>query len=231
MSTAATQSIRVWDLPTRLFHVLLIISFVACFVTIKLGGLWMDWHVRFGLLSAGLIIFRVVWGIIGGYYSRFSQFPPNLRKSWEYLQQHKTTTPGHNPLGAWSVYIMLFLIGFQAFSGLFANDDIFTSGPLAYLSSHWSKVLTGLHKSNEWLLLTIVTLHIIAIFAYRVFAGQKLTKSMITGDINWPTQSAAPNSQDNWKTRLLALTIALLIVAGIYSLTLLAPAASFDDFM
>lgn len=225
------RPVRVWDLPTRLFHALLILSFVGSFVTIKLGGLWMDWHVRFGLLATGLIIFRLIWGVVGGYYSRFSQFPPSLRKSWEYLRQHHSRTLGHNPLGAWSVYVMLLLIGFQAFSGLFANDDIFTAGPLAYLSPHWSKVLTGLHKSNEWLLLAIVALHIIAILAYRLFAGQKLAKSMVTGNMDWPTQSSARDSQDGWKSRLLALVIALLIAAAIYSLTLLAPTASFDDFM
>lgn len=231
MNSPNLRTLRVWDLPTRLFHFALIISITACFITVKLGGLWMDWHVRFGLIVAGLIVFRVVWGLVGGYYSRFAQFPPTLQACRTYFSQSTLAQPGHNPLGAWSVYAMLLLIGFQAFSGLFANDDIFTSGPLAYLSSHWSKVLTGLHKSNEWVLYSLIALHLLAILAYRVFAGQKLTSSMVSGNISWPDQPRPQESQDNWKSRLLALIIALIIACGIYALTLLAPVASFDDFM
>lgn len=81
MQPSSTRPLLVWDLPTRLFHWLLVISVVGCFVTIKLGGLWMDWHVRFGLLALGLLTFRLVWGLIGGYYSRFSHFLPNPVRS------------------------------------------------------------------------------------------------------------------------------------------------------
>ncbi len=232
MNTASdSRRLRVWDLPTRLFHWLLVLSIVGCFVTIKVGGLWMDWHVRLGLLTLGLLAFRLVWGLIGGHYSRFTRFLPNPARSLNYLRDKPDVYPGHNPIGAWSVWAMLIVFGFQAVSGLFANDDIFTTGPLAYLSSSWSKTLTGLHKANEWIMLALIALHILAIVLYRVLGGQKLTSTMITGDAAVPAQPRLPASADTWKTRLIALVLAALIAWGVYALTGLAPAGGMDDFM
>ena len=191
----------------------------------------MDWHVRLGLLTLGLLAFRLVWGLIGGHYSRFTRFLPNPARSLNYLRDKPDVYPGHNPIGAWSVWAMLIVFGFQAVSGLFANDDIFTTGPLAYLSSSWSKTLTGLHKANEWIMLALIALHILAIVLYRVLGGQKLTSTMITGDAAVPAQPRLPASADTWKTRLIALVLAALIAWGVYALTGLAPAGGMDDFM
>lgn len=232
MNTASdTRRLRVWDLPTRLFHWLLVLSIVGCFITIKVGGLWMDWHVRLGLLTLALLIFRLVWGLIGGHYSRFTRFLPHPARSLNYLRAKPDVYPGHNPIGAWSVWAMLIVFGFQAVSGLFANDDIFTTGPLAYLSSSWSKTLTGLHKANEWIMLTLIAMHVLAIVFYRVLGGQKLTSTMITGDATVPARPSLPASTDTWKTRLIALALAALIAWGVYALTGLAPAGGMDDFM
>lgn len=230
-SAHASRRLRVWDLPTRLFHWLLVLSVVGSFVTVKAGGLWMDWHVRFGLFALGLLAFRLVWGLIGGYYSRFARFLPNPARSLNYLRERPAVYPGHNPIGAWSVWAMLIVFGFQAVSGLFANDDIFTAGPLAYLSSDWSKTLTGLHKANEWIMLALIAMHVLAIFLYRVLGGQKLTSAMISGDAQVPAESVLPASTDTWKTRLIALVLAILIGWGIYALTGLVPASGMDDFM
>ncbi|HRK85361.1 MAG TPA: cytochrome b/b6 domain-containing protein [Alcaligenes faecalis] len=232
MTTAPSpHRLRVWDLPTRLFHWLLVLSIVACFVTVKVGGLWMDWHVRFGLLALGLLAFRLIWGLIGGHYSRFVHFLPHPARSLRYLRDKPAIYPGHNPIGAWSVWAMLLVLGFQAVSGLFANDDIFTTGPLAYLSSDWSKTLTGLHKANEAIILALIALHILAIILYRIRGGQKLTSVMISGDARIPADTHLPASTDTWKTRLIALVLAALIGWAVYALTGLAPAGGMDDFM
>jgi cytochrome b len=184
------------------------------------------------LLALGLLAFRLVWGLIGGYYSRFSHFLPNPVRSLRYLRDKPAVYPGHNPIGAWSVWIMLIVFGFQAVSGLFANDDIFTTGPLAYLSSDWSKTLTGLHKANEWIMLAIIALHILAIFLYRVLRGQKLTSVMVKGSMPVPADASLPASKDSWKTRFLALIIVALIAWGVYWMTGLAPVGGgMDDFM
>lgn len=79
-------AIRIWDLPTRLFHWALVVCIVGAFVSVKLGGLYMDWHVRFGCVALGLIVFRVLWGFVGPRYARFTQFVRGPRAVANYLK-------------------------------------------------------------------------------------------------------------------------------------------------
>ena len=101
-----TRKILIWDLPTRLFHWLLVLAIVALVVTGKAGGSWMEWHGRLGLLVLGLLVFRLLWGVMGSTYARFAGFFPTPAKVAAYLrgQWH---APGHNPLGACSVLALL----------------------------------------------------------------------------------------------------------------------------
>lgn len=219
---------RIWDLPTRLFHWALVLCVAGSFISVKLGGLWMDWHVRLGLAVVGLIVFRVVWGLIGPRYARFTQFVRSPLAVVRYLRGQMTHIAGHNPLGAYSVLALILSIGFQAFSGLFANDDVMTTGPLASLDETWSGTLTGLHKLNESIMLALIVLHIAAIFWYRIKGRKDLLGPMLHGDAKLATGQAAPSAKDTWSVRLGALLLALVISAGLWLLTTLAPAA--DSF-
>lgn len=224
MNTSNTK-IRVWDLPTRLFHWALAVCVAGSFISVKLGGLWMDWHVRLGLVVAGLVVFRVVWGLIGPRYVRFAQFVRSPLAAIRYLRGQSVHIAGHNPLGAYSVLALILSIGFQAFSGLFANDDVMTSGPLAPLNETWSSTLTSLHKLNEWVLLTLIALHIVAILWYRIKGRKDMLGAMVHGDADLAPGLAAPHAKDSWPVRLGALLLALAIGAGVWWLTTLAPAA------
>lgn len=222
--------VRVWDLPTRLFHWGLVIAVTGAFVTVKLGGLWMDWHVRFGLAAFALILFRLIWGFIGPRYARFSTFLKSPATVCAYMKNRYRHGLGHNPLGALSVIAMLLILAFQAVSGLFANDDILTSGPLAYLDDDLSRRLTELHKLNEWPILVIVGLHLLAILWYRLVRKQGLTAAMVHGNSRVPEdmlEQAVP-ARDTWRVRLGALALALAIAALTYWLTTLAPAMDFS---
>jgi len=178
--------IRIWDLPTRLFH----ISFACCvagaIISAKVGNAWMDWHVRLGIAALALLIFRIIWGLIGPRYARFSQFVCGPVTVWHYLTslaKGGKKTPGHNPLGALSVIAMLGIIGVQAVTGLFANDDILTQGPFAqFVSDATSAFMTGIHQFNETFVFAIIGLHLIAILAYTL-KGQKLIGPMVHGDV------------------------------------------------
>lgn len=232
ISTEPTVRLRVWDLPTRIFHWGLVASIIGSFITIKLGGLWMDWHVRFGLLATGLILFRLIWGIVGPRYARFSQFVRGPMTVIAYLRGQHHHIAGHNPLGALAVIALLLVFGFQAFSGLFANDDIFTSGPLAYLSSSWSRTFTGLHKLNEWVMLGLVAVHVGTITWYRIARNHKLTSAMIHGDALVPTDSpTAGPSADSWTIRISALLLAIAVGMATWWLTTLAPTGGDMSFM
>jgi len=208
------NTLRIWDLPTRLFHLALALCVTGAIVTVKLGGLWMDWHVRLGIISLALITFRVVWGLIGPRYARFTQFYASPRQVWMYFRT-PTKLAGHNPLGAWSVFGMLAIIGWQGTSGLFANDDILTQGPLAnMISSAWSNRLTSLHQFNEIFLYAAIGLHLAAI-AFYTYKGQRLIMPMVHGDVRADAlpHHTAP-AQDDWRVRtsaaLLALTLGTL---------------------
>lgn len=217
--------IRVWDLPTRIFHWALACCAVAAFITVKLGGLWMDWHIRLGLATLGLIVFRVIWGLAGPHYARFSRFVRGPRTLLQYLRGKSDHMAGHSPLGAFSVIALLLAFGFQAFSGLFANDDVLSAGPLAFLNEEWSTTFTGLHKLNEWVLIALVALHVGAIFWYRFKSKKDLIGPMIHGDANVAVQSGQfiQSARDSWQVRLAAFALAAAIAAAVWWLTTLAP--------
>ncbi|GAA4321639.1 cytochrome b/b6 domain-containing protein [Pigmentiphaga soli] len=219
--------IRVWDLPTRIFHWLLVICVVGAFVTIKVGGLWVDYHMLFGYAVLGLILFRLVWGLAGDEHSRFAGFVRGPRAIAAYLRGDPAArSPGHNPLGALSVLAMLALLGWQAATGLFANDGVLSEGPLASrVGKELSDTITGLHKLDEWPILILVGLHVLAIVWYRVARRQKLTSAMITGDAS--AEEFGPQARparDSAGVRLRAAVIAAIVAAVVYGIVSLRPA-------
>lgn len=230
MKTRASQQIRIWDLPTRLFHWALAICVIGAIVTVKLGGLWMDWHLRFGVCALALVTFRLVWGMVGPRYARFSQFLSGPRKTWHYLRHDASGPrryPGHSPLGAWSLLALLALVAYQSITGLFANDDIMVQGPLAYLvSSDLSASLTGWHKWTEKLVYALVGIHVIAIVIYRL-RGQNLIRPMLTGDVPVNELKAGSRAaEDDLKVRLAALILAMACGSAAWWLIWLASQAA-----
>ncbi len=185
MANESGHRVRVWDLPTRLFHWLLVLLVIAAFVTINLGGNWVAWHFRIGYALLTLILFRVAWGFVGGRYARFSSFVVGPRRILAYLRGSPDAprTPGHNPLGSLSVLALLAVIGVQASLGLFANDDIASEGPLARLvSKETSDLITGIHHRGKVAVLLLVGLHVAAIAFYRIARRENLVRPMLVGD-------------------------------------------------
>lgn len=176
--------IKVWDWPLRLFHWGLLACVAGCVVTIKLGGDWMEWHVRFGYGAAGLLAFRLVWGFVGSRHSRFRNFMFSPRETLRYAGGRSTTRyHGHNPLGALSVFAMLAVLLFQAFGGLFTSDDIAFEGPLAHLlPGAWVSSITGLHKANQWVIFALIGLHVLAVLYHTLVKREKLVAAMLHGN-------------------------------------------------
>ena len=170
-----------WDLPTRLFHWLLVLAVIGAMVSGQLGGNLMVWHGRLGIAVVGLLAFRFAWGALGSTYARFSQFFPQPSRIQAYLRG-EWRGEGHNPLGALAVFGLLGLLTAQALTGLFANDDIAFTGPLFDLvNKDLSNRLTGVHHLLSNLLIAVVVLHVAAIGFYGHVKKQKLLKPMITG--------------------------------------------------
>ena len=209
------RPVRVWDLPLRLFHWLLVACLIGSFVTVKAG--LMDWHFRFGYTALTLIVFRILWGFVGPRYARFATFLFGPAALLAYLRKaaHAPRTLGHTPVGALSVFALIAVVGIQASAGLFTSDDIASEGPLARLVSNATVETAGwLHHFNELVILSLVALHLGAILFYRVFKRQSLVKPMVVGDklVSLASADAQP-TRDDAPVRLRALVVAAVAVA------------------
>ena len=200
-----------WDLPTRLFHWLLVGAVIASMVSGQLGGNLIDWHGRLGIFIVGLIVFRLTWGVLGSTYARFSEFFPTPSKLRSYLRG-EWQGEGHNPLGALSVFGLLGLLTAQVCTGLFTNDDITFVGPLFDLvSKSMSNRLTGLHHLVSDGLLILIGLHVAAIFFYGHFKKQKLLKPMLTG---WKEGKGEAARGGGFVPLIVALGLAVVAIYG-----------------
>ncbi|MBV7485716.1 cytochrome b/b6 domain-containing protein [Bordetella sp. BOR01] len=220
------SSIRIWDLPTRLFHWALALCVVGAYASVKLGGLYMDWHVRFGLATLGLVVFRIVWGMVGPRYARFATFVRGPGAIKRYLQG-AAAPAGHNPLGALSVIVLLAVLGFQATSGLFASDDIMTQGPLyARVDEAVASWFTSWHHTNEWLIIGLVVLHVLAVLWYAAVRHKRLVRPMITGNARpHDLPAGTPPADDGpaiWLRAALVAGAAAALVFWIRSLEIVA---------
>jgi len=215
------QRIRLWDLPTRLFHWLLVLAVVAAVVSGQIGGKLIDLHGKIGLAIVGLIAFRVVWGFVGSTYARFAQFMPTPARIRVYLKGEWRGL-GHNPLGGLSVVTLLLLLSAQVASGLFANDDIAFTGPLyGLIDKSLSDRLSGLHHLLSNALIALVVLHIGAVIFHGRVKKDDLIKPMLTG---WKEGvSGEPARGGGLVALIVALIIAGAVVCGASGIWLPAP--------
>ena len=200
--------VRVWDLPTRVFHWALALCIVGLIITGNVGGNAMVWHFRIGLTVLALLLFRLVWGLVGGRWSRFAAFIYSPGSLINYISgrgkpEHSV---GHTPIGAGSVFALLVILLAQVGSGLVSDDEISNAGPLTrFVSIATVNLATNYHKNiGKWIILALVLLHIAAIVFY-LRRKQNLIKPMLHGDKHVPV--AVPASRDDAASRAVALLI------------------------
>ncbi|SRR5258706_4736446 len=173
---------QVWDLPVRLFHWALVAAIISSFVTNRLGVAYFKYHVWSGYAVIVLVSFRILWGFVGTRHAQFWQFvrgpAATLRYAFGLLRGNAAPYAGHNPLGAYMVVMLLIALSVQAVSGLFGDDDIFNTGPLAgYVEKRLSLQLTSLHRHLFYWIVAATAVHILAVIAHR----ENLILAMITG--------------------------------------------------
>jgi cytochrome b len=216
--------VRIWDLPTRLFHWLLALCVVGLVVSGQLG--YMDWHFRLGYAALTLLLFRLFWGLFGGRWSRFSAFLYSPVRIWRYLRGQGVPGDevGHTPTGALSVFALLLFLMAQAGTGLFSDDEIAASGPLARLASgDIVSLATWYHREvGKTVLIALVILHVLAVLYYLLRKRQNLVRPMLTGDKGLVQPVLA--SRDDAGSRLLAAAL-LGLSAGAVALLLWLTAA------
>lgn len=211
--TQTGPRVKVWDLPTRLFHWLLVLLLVGLYATAELG--LMDQHMLLGYAALTLILFRLAWGFLGSAHSRFASFLAGPRRACAYLRSLFGGEPvaviGHNPLGGWMVILLLLAILVQAGTGLFTTDDVLTEGPLSgKVPGATSSLLSMIHRNGFDVLLALICLHIAAALFYRFVKKDDLITPMVTGWKDLPAghEEAGQRTASTW------LALALLAIAA-----------------
>lgn len=217
--------ILVWDAPVRLFHWTFAVLVVFSFTTGTLGGNWMEWHLKSGYAILALLVFRIMWGIVGSDTARFSSFIRSPLAAVEYLRARlagrHTTILGHNPLGGWAVAAMLAVLALQAATGLFSDDEIATQGPLAVkVSEAVVNRMSTIHHYNQWVVLALVAVHLAAIAVYTFAWRVRLVPAMVHGRAEiGEAAAAAPRMRHG----AIALALFAIACAAVYYLVVIFP--------
>ncbi len=219
-------AVAIWDIWVRLFHWALVGAITTSFITEKIGNL--ETHYLAGLAVLGLVIFRLLWGLIGSPTARFSHFLRGPGAVLSYLRRAAGRKPsytfGHNPAGGVMVALLLLLLGFQAISGLFNTDDILFEGPLY---DNVSGAIAGFfgrwHGVVGNVILALAALHILVILLYRVVKGENLISAMIVGRAKLPPDvvanaGMAEGARVGSGRAMICIVIAVAIPMAIYYL-------------
>jgi len=213
--TLSAPTVRIWDVPTRLFHWAIVILVPALWWTHRIGRL--DLHIMLGEVMLGLILFRLIWGVIGSSTARFAGFLRGPGTVLEYVRGRAAAVFGHNPVGGWSAVVMLLLLAVQVALGLFVTDeDGLNSGPLSRLIEYDSaRTLADRHETVFYILLGFIALHVAAIFYYLLVKRDNLITPMVTGSRAAPQSGEAMAAAPLWRflaAAALATGLTLVIV-------------------
>lgn len=207
---SGVRTIRVWDAPTRIFHLSLVLLIPFAWWTEYTER--MAWHKLAGFAVAALLAFRLCWGFIGSSTARFTNFIGGPRRVWRYLAGREPFMLGHNPLGSWSVVVMLLLLLLQVGLGLIAADqDGLESGPLAeYVTYEQARGAAWLHGIVFNVLLAAISFHIAAVITHHL-RGHNLIGPMLNGRASVASHMAEPVPATRTAT-----TIALLVAGAVF---------------
>jgi cytochrome b len=224
---SVSARVRVWDLPVRLFHWLLLVLLGFSWWSGEQGNEWMEYHAWSGCAILTLVLFRVVWGFVGSDPARFAHFVRGPSVSYAYfrslLQRQPKAYLGHNPLGGWMILSLLLVLLVQAVTGLFGNDDSDYEAPLAHWLSHsTSSLITTLHAYNFDLLLGLIGLHVAAVLTHQLLRRDDMIRAMFTGVKTGVPGATAGRMVSTWR----ALVVLGFMAAFVYALLWVGGGAS-----
>ena len=219
-SSSGMRQVLVWDAAVRVFHWLLVALVAFMWWSGNQKGNWLTYHFYAGYAICALIVFRIIWGFVGGTHARFSDFIYGPSAIFGYLKTLPSRTAakfaGHNPIGGWSVVLMILCVAVQVGTGLFANnDDTAMEGPLAkWVSGSMSGLLTSIHRININVMLALIAVHVGAVLYYLVYKKENLIGPMISGHKHLPEPMASAGRHiGGWGRAAVVMAIA---AAGVY---------------
>ncbi len=213
----------VWDLPTRLFHWSLVALILLQFLSGEFGLIPMSWHYWLGYATLALVVFRVLWGFAGSHTSRFASFVRGPGAVLHYAREtaagRHVHVVGHNPVGGWSVLLILLSIFVQSISGLFSSDDLTETGPLVdRVSDATVEWMTRVHHLNRWLLVLLIVLHVGAVVMHWAIRRDNLVAAMIHGRGRAASDNDAPHMAPLHRALVLlvisAIAVAFVVTFG-----------------
>jgi cytochrome b len=206
------QRILIWDFPTRLFHWTLASSFLGAWITSD-SDRWLSVHVFLGYLMLGLVLFRVVWGLLGTHYARFSSFWFSPKEALAYLRRVLARQAerhiGHNPTGSVAIYLLLTLTLVVAMAGIFTLGGEEQQGVVAgWTGITQGRVFKKLHEFSANLMLLLVLGHLAGVVAESLLHRENLVRAMI-----WGTKLAAGGAPKAQPRALVAVLMLVLILS------------------
>lgn len=217
---ATGTPVKLWDLPVRLVHWAFVLLLPALWWSAEEGDL--ELHKQLGMVMLILVVFRLLWGLVGSSSARFAGFLRGPRAVLRYVRglfgRESEPVAGHNPLGGWSVALLLLLLAAQVGLGLIAQDtDGIESGPLNYLVSYdtaeWAREM---HELGFNVLLALVGVHVLAIVFYLAVKRDNLVGAMITGRRRFSAAVAAPRIAP-WRLVVVCLVIACAVGGWVWA--------------
>ena len=170
---------KIWDLPLRLFHISLIILVIGSILSAKLDML--NLHQYFGVAMLGLIFFRILWGFVGTYYSRFKSFNLSFADALSQFSKTNSITSVRTPIGSYSTLIFIIALLSISVSGLFSSDDVLYDAPLSFLTPNYTSYFTYIHNILHYLLYSLIGIHILAIMYYQILKKMKIIERVLDG--------------------------------------------------
>jgi cytochrome b len=216
--TQSVDTVRVWDLPTRLFHWLLVVTVSGALATgLFAPTAWLDVHLYLGYGIVGLVVFRLIWGIFGGHFSRFRSFTYSISRILTHfyglLRQRPQHYFGHNPSGSAMIILLLVTLigliisGFISLGG--ANKQGFLSGVVTSATGH---AAIDVHEMLTYALMALIAAHLVGVIAESLVMGENLVNSMVTGDKGVPTGTTVEVMD---RPRPLAASLCTLMIAAV----------------
>ena len=170
---------KIWDLPLRIFHISLIFLVIGSILSAKLDML--NLHQYFGVALLGLIFFRILWGFVGTYYSRFTSFNLSVIDALSQFSKMNNVSSIRTPIGSYSTLTFIIALLSMSLSGLFSSDDVLFDAPLAFLTPNHTHYFTNIHNILHYLLYILIVIHILAIMYYQIFKKMKIIERILDG--------------------------------------------------
>jgi len=212
--------VRVWDLPTRMFHWGLLVLVAVVWISSEADGVLFNIHIITGIAILAMIFFRLLWGVFGSRHALFTDFVRGYAKVRAYgknlLNFKAPYYVGHNPLGGWMILGLLLILAMSALSGLFISNHNYVGPLVGTISSGFSEVMGAAHEGIAGLLGFLIGLHVLGVIVHSLIAEENLPRAMWNGNKFVPAgQNVSSIAKVGWWRVAAAVVLSFAAIWGL----------------